>query len=1103
MLVVSDRPPNFVDHHRRLILRCMILLLLVFSVKRESRAQSEYSSPVDRSTVDSLSGNIQLVDGSDIRFRRLPGSAGLSQTRVNWVAQDKVGFIWFGTQYGLNRYDGYKSKVFKQEPGNARSLSCVYVRSLLVDHAGTLWIGCDRFLDRFEPATETFAHYRIDAGASDQQATPIERIDEDRAGVLWLATERGLYRFDPATAGTVRLLYAPQISTSIAENRINESTEDREGKFWVAGVGGLEELDRITGRVLRRVPLHAEIGRFHEDQLGVFWMTQRDPNCVLATWNPRTNAVKCHSLQYKMRGLSFKAQISEILEDRRGTLWFSSTAGLLKLDRVHNRIFRYHNDPFDSESLESDLIIYLNQDQEGNIWTCFQGTEPNFFSELPQAFDNFTYQRGSLLDPLVTSIYEDHNGILWIGTMGGLNGIDRHRGRNIAMPGIGNEILTILEDHQGVLFCGTFHGGLDRIDQKTGRLSPYSQLSTNQHTDPVMRLIYDHAGNLWAAHYGGVGRYDSKSETFIMYTPDRHNTVQYQDIKEDNQGFLWLGGQNGLHRFDPQSGQFKIYEHNPGDPKSLSDNRVNSIHPNRDGTLWVGTQNGLDRLDPVSGTFQNYYEKDGLPGGVVSCILEDGRGVLWMSTNNGLSSFDPQSHRFQSFSAADGISGRDLTGWGACYKSPSGEMFFGGFGGATAFYPGRIANTSTMPRTVLTDFRLSGISVPIGHGSPLNQSVTSTDSITLSHQQNNFSIEFSALSYLNSEANRYRYMMEGLDHRWITVGSDQRIAGYTTLPAGAYTFRVQGATSRGPWSEPGAILRIRVLPAWWNTWQSRTSYVIAVALLGALIFMRHKRQMRLEWLRNERLRQVQADLAHLNRVSMMGELAASLAHDIKQPMAAALVNAKTCMRWLDRAPSDIEMAQSAATRTVKDLTRASEIVGRIGRLFKKETVQQEIVDINELITEMADLMKGEAALHRVSIKLDLEPALPRITGDRVGLQQVFLNLMLNGIEAIRDTGSSGALCVKSRPHEENALVVEVSDTGPGVVVGKEKQIFDRFFTTKPRGTGMGLSISHSIVEAHGGRLWVTKNEPHGAVFHFTVANKIDADSDSPQGTARA
>ena len=207
-----------------------------------------------------------------------------------------------------------------------------------------------------------------------------------------------------------------------------------------------------------------------------------------------------------------------------------------------------------------------------------------------------------------------------------------------AGSGVANEILSILEDGKGILFCGTFHKGLQEIDRNTGKLSHYPHGLPPHFTSPIMQLIHDHAGNLWAAMYGGVGRLDPATGRFVMYSPENQNTIQYQKIAEDKQGFLWLGAQSGLHRFDPRTGQFTIYGHKPDDPESLSDNRVNSVHFDRQGTLWVGTQDGLSRFNHQTGTFKNYYEKDGLAGDVVSCIQEGRNGVLWMGTNKGLSS---------------------------------------------------------------------------------------------------------------------------------------------------------------------------------------------------------------------------------------------------------------------------------------------------------------------------------------------------------------------------------------------------------------------------------------------------------------------------------
>jgi signal transduction histidine kinase/ligand-binding sensor domain-containing protein len=971
----------------------------------------------------------------------------------------------------------------------------VYIRSLFVDRSGAVWVGCDRSLDKFDPITETFEHYRIDRPAPGRLPTPVVQISQDHAGMLWLSTARGLYRLDPATGQTSQYVHNPADPSSISGNEVKFTGEDRTGRFWIADSGGLDEFNPNTGRVIRHVPFRPQIGQFHQDKFGVFWITSTFPSCALASLNLTTDHVTCHAIYYNSHGLTSPVKIYSMLESRDGTLWLASAgAGLLKLDREHKQIISYRNDPSDDESLASNDVTSIFQDKEGNIWTTFQEVEPNHFSERQEAFENFTYQRGSLANPLVTTVYEDHDGILWIGTMGGLNRIDLRTGKNTLAPGWGpgNEILSILQDRSGVLVAGTYHHGLQRLDPETGKASPYvhSLGPSNLDRNPIIRLMFDHEGNLWAATYGGVSRLDPSTGNFVTYTPDKQDTIQYAEIKEDRKGILWLGAQSGLQRVDPRTGQFTIFAHDPDDPRTLSDNRVNSVLFDQSGGMWVGTQNGLDKFDPSTGTFMAYYERDGLAGNVVSCILEDGRGRLWMSTNNGLSAFDPRTQRFNNFSAADGLPGPDLTGWSACFKSPSGEMFFGGFSGATAFYPSRIVESSFVPRTVLTDFRLSGSPVPIGPKSQLKKSITYTNSITLSHSQNSFAIQFSALSYFDVATNRYRYKLEGLDHWWHEGGSDQRIANYTTLPAGTYMFRVQGATSRGRWSEPGAKLRIEILPPWWSSLWFRVTYVAVILLLVSSVYLYRERQRKRAEEEGERLRQLQADLAHMNRVSTMGELTASLAHEIRQPISAALTNAKTCLRWLRRDQPDIEEAQEAASRIVDDVTRTSEIITRIRLLFMKGESQRELVEVNEVIREMIVLLSGEAERCSIPINTELGANLPNIWADRVQLQQVLMNLMLNGIEAMKDTG--GELTIKSERTADGHLLISVGDTGVGLTPEQADKVFDPFFTTKPQGSGMGLSVSRSIVESHGGRLWATANAGPGATFHFTLPEQIGA-----------
>jgi len=562
-------------------------------------------------------------------------------------------------------------------------------------------------------------------------------------------------------------------------------------------------------------------------------------------------------------------------------------------------------------------------------------------------------------------------------------------------------------------------------------------------------------------------------------------------LVEDRNGALWLGtDSSGLHRFDPATGQFTKYEHDIDRPGTLSDNRVNSVYFDRSGTMWVGTQNGLDRFDSKTGIFTVYARRDGMPGNAVGCILEDEHGNLWMSTNNGIARFDPQSKAIKSYSTAEGLPGPDLTGWGACFKNRSGEMFFGGFNGATVFHPDSVADTSYTPPVVLTNFRLSGSPVDIGGGSLLSKSISDTTRLTLSHEQRIFSLAFSALSYFSPGTNRYRYKLEGLDETWHEVGSDERLATYTTLPTGVYTFRVQGATSRGVWSEPGAAVLIEILPPWWSTWRFRVSCVVAfLALLWGIYRLRVRsiEQRRRERKRaEEALRQAQADLTHANRVSSMGELTATLAHEVKQPIAAAITNANTCLRWLSRDQPDLEEARAAASRIVQDGKRASEIVNRVRLLFQKDALQRELVDLNEIIREMVLLLHSEATRFSILIRTEFAADLPQVMGDRVQLQQVLMNLMMNSIDAMKDADGTRELTVQSQRGESAQVLISVSDTGVGLPAQQADNIFNAFFTTKTHGTGMGLRISRSIVESHAGRLWAADNSPRGARFCFTL-----------------
>jgi ligand-binding sensor domain-containing protein len=318
-------------------------------------------------------------------------------------------------------------------------------------------------------------------------------------------------------------------------------------------------------------------------------------------------------------------------------------------------------------------------------------------------------------ETLVSALYQDRSGVLWIGSSSGLSRLDpggRPTFHSRGEHGVSAGVLSIAEDRSGNLWLGTVGEGVKRLDRRTQKLKTYMHHAADPGSlsdDLVPRLLFDRSGTLWAATWDGLNKFDPLTESFQLYKVDPNSrTERYHSLAEDQEGALWLGSDSGLVRFDPKSAGFVTFKHIPGVAGSISNNRVNSVFVDHTGQLWIGTQNGLNKFSRADGTFTPYAEHEGLRGNAVSCVLEDRLHNLWMSTNRGISRFDPRTTVFSNYSSADGLRGGDLTGWGTCFQSPSGELFFGGFSGAFAFNPEKVVDSPLLVPVVLTDFRLFG-----------------------------------------------------------------------------------------------------------------------------------------------------------------------------------------------------------------------------------------------------------------------------------------------------------------------------------------------------------------------------------------------------------
>jgi signal transduction histidine kinase len=528
-------------------------------------------------------------------------------------------------------------------------------------------------------------------------------------------------------------------------------------------------------------------------------------------------------------------------------------------------------------------------------------------------------------------------------------------------------------------------------------------------------------------------------------------------LYQDKQGNLWAGVMNGFWRWKPGPSIFYPV------PDALDG--IRAFVEGDDGGLLFSTRSGINRL------MNGKIEPCSLPGTLqhlrVMRMLRDRNGGLWLGTWNG---GIVHIHNGRSDTDSNGLTGIDVV---ALFEDREGDIW---------------AVTSTG----LDRFRESGVNklpppVRIEQITADGKIYDALNGLRLPAHVRDLAIDYTALSLVAPEKIHFRYKLEGQDPNWREVVNDHRVQ-YSNLPPGDYRFRVTASNNSGIWNPTGASLNFNIAPAYYETVWFRASCTVAIAvLLLALvtgIYTYRKDVTRKENERIERLRQAQTDLDRASRVITMGELAASLAHEIKQPIGAAVTNAEVCFRLLDRDQPDLPEAREAALEMMRDARRAADIIEHVRSVYRKGSSAQEIVDVNEVIREMVAMLQKEADRHSVRMSTDIAAEPTRVMADRVQLQQALMNLMRNGIEAIEDT--TGELSIKSQSRENGQVLISISDTGVGLPTGNADQIFDAFFTTKSQGTGLGLAITRSIIESHGGRIWATSNSGGGATFHFTL-----------------
>ena len=802
------------------------------------------------------SSNSTLARQRNVIFDRLGTEEGLSQVSVLAITQDSQGFMWIGTQEGLNRYDGYGFENYYHIEKNDRSLSHDFIWSLLSDSQGRLWVGTDEGLNLYDEALKEFSLFDLKEGVAGNQSS-IYSLLEDKAGGIWIGTSLGLFRLSKDGKLT-SFVHDITDGNSLSKGRVRALLQSRDGSLWVGTEGGgLNKLDSVGRKIVRfshnpedsNSLLDNHIRNIAEDDDGLLWIATF--NKGISIFNPETEMWTRITSNLSEGNSLGSNRVRTILKDKSGNIWVGTDGGLNLWRPETNDFLRYVVDLTNVRSISDNTVLSIFQDKGGVIWIgTFNGISK--WNANIETFPHFKQRSSNLMgltSNSISSFVEGSDGDVWIGTFAGLNRWNAAEGRletfSAEAMGLTDKRVMALMMNKDEIWAGTMAGGVNVI--KNGKVLYAFKSDPNDansiSANAVSGIYTDRSGKIWITTYGGgVNRYLGEGK-FKRY-PDVTNPygafgdLKTLDILEADDGTFWVATDGGgVTVLDPSSGDTLTFRHNPEDSTTLSSDNVISLLQTEE-TIWVGTRDqGMNRFDAMKGTFKRYGKGQGLASDSVYGMLEDVNGHIWVSGGKGLSVLDPKNDTFKHYDSSHGLQADDFNS-GAHLKLSDGSFLFGGNNGFNAFDPMRISRNQYIPPIRLTSF--SKFNKEFALPAPIDR----TELIELEYSDFVIGFEFAALDYTAPKKNRFKYKLEGFDPDWVDSGGGRQ-ATYTNLDAGTYIFRVKGSNNDGVWNEEGTQVKLVVNPPIWATWWAYLTYILVLAFaLYQLLQANTRRQQR-------------------------------------------------------------------------------------------------------------------------------------------------------------------------------------------------------------------------------------------------------------------
>lgn len=1050
-------------------------------------------------------------------FEQIGIKSGLTSNYINAIIQDDKGFIWAGTNQGLNRYDGYQNKTFTFNSESESSLSNNWVTTLIQGSDGNIWIGTEGGgLNKYIPDSNKFVRYRHSPDDSASLSSDfIKVLFEDSQNRLWVGTQKGLGLFDTKTE-TYRN-WNGYLVCETCEYSVTAIAEDHLGNLWIADeLHGLYYFNPSLETFSQPYPTNNALigsddpfinGLIYDG--GLLWIGTDNGLILLNTTTQKFEDIKIQSNVDFLD--SYVMSLYQVVESE---IWIcTKSRGLINYTKSDGKTILYSANRMNGPGLSSSSISDVLIDAADNLWIATVGSGLNKYNLRNRIFHHFGVaqnNKNTLANSEIRAIHQDVSGEIWLGTNHGVSRLDVATGEfrnfisdlNFREDKISPRVRMIARSANGQLWVGTQSGALYNYDNRLEKFNLDQHYMTSQVTKElrdILCAIEPIKDVMWFGT-GGTGfiAYDLKtgkvSSALNGFESIDHNSRMsvYVTIPRSSSE-IWAGTDQGLLLIDLKSKKVRQWQTKENNTKSLIDNKVRSLYQDNINRVWIGTRNGLSVLNLTSMEFSNFGIEHGLSSEVIFGILPGTDGNIWLSTAKGLTRVDPQTMSFKKIVLPQ----NETLDMGAYASGINGNIIVGGPTGFTYFNPQQIVSNKFKPNVVLTELKINYKNYET------NKSITELDTLILPYDQNNIAVQFSSLDFTNPDNNKYKYKLEGQNTDWIENGTKNDLT-FTNLDPGDYTLYIKGSNSDGEWNTDSVGLFISIKPPWWGELWFRISVI-----LGSLILLIGFYRLKMANLRQQRrdleekvvertlklkeindqletqnklvsnqkleleaaldqLKEAQSQIVQSEKMASVGVLTAGVAHEINNPLNYIQGGKNLLKNYFDsHLKEHFDKLNPLLEIIQTGLDRSTRIVRSLNRFSRHSQAYDENVDMHLVIQNCLEILRVKIGK---DIKVDQDLCVDQtvIQGNEGELHQLITNLITNSLQAM---GTEGTICMRTRIHDQQFEFV-LTDTGSGIPEEIITKITEPFFTTKApgQGTGLGLSIAYAIVQRHHGKI---------------------------------